>query len=161
MINHLQLRELVIQPALNGMELYSPSAEEMLICISAQESEDGYYLKQTVGGVYAALSIFQMQPETHDNIWNKTLSSVAHSYTGLLILKTCNYTLRPKASVMVYNLLYAACMTRAFWLSVEEPFVEVGDIDGFWDLYKRYWNTYEGKATKDEFMANYKRYVVS
>lgn len=157
MIQAIELRELVIQPALKGIHLYSPEAEELLIATCAQESEDGYYLKQTVGGANAALGIFQMQPETHETIWNTTL--IKNSGLGFLVLTSCSYTLRPKPEVMVYNLLYAAVMARIFWLHVDEPMPAVNDKDRRWYLYKKYWNTYAGKATQQEFEANYAKYV--
>lgn len=155
MINSGQLREFVIRPALNAIHLYSQEAEELLISTCAQESEDGFYLKQTVGGENAALGIFQMQPDTHESIWNGTLS--INTNLAFDVLKACNYPIRPKPEIMIYNLWYAAIMARVFWLHVKEPMPS--DMNGRWLLYKKYWNTYAGKATKEEFVANYNRYV--
>lgn len=155
MIYAKQLRELVIQPALKGINLYSEDAEEFLMCICAQETQDGFYLKQTVGGDEAALGLFQMQPDTHDSIWNTTL--VHNSGLAFDLLKLTHYPVRPKPEVMIYNLLYAAAMARIFWLHVKEPIPVT--MDDRWALYKKYWNSYLGKATKDEFVANYNRYV--
>lgn len=157
MIDCIELRELIIQPALKGIHLYSLEAEELLLATCAQESHDGFYLKQTVGGKCAALGIFQMQPDTHESIWNTTLTR--DSNLGFLVLTSCSYTLRPKPEVMVYNLLYAAVMARLFWLHVDEPMPAIDDRDRQWYLYKRYWNTCAGKATQPEFIENYNRYV--
>lgn len=157
MIHSTQLRELVIRPALKGINLYSPEAEEMLIATCAQESLDGYYLKQISDHKNAALGIYQMEPDTHDSIWNTTLT--ANSNLGFVVMTSCKYTIRPKADVMIYNLLYASVMARVFWLPVKEDFAEIGDIDALWFLYKKYWNTAGGKATKEDFVKNYSRYA--
>lgn len=157
MINHKQLRELIIQPALKAIDCYTPEAEELLISTCAQESQDGLYLKQTVGGDNAALGIYQMQPQTHEDIWNST--DQKFSYVKFAILKACNYALRPKPEVMIYNLWYATMMARVFWYHVKEPMPDMSDFNGRWTLYKKYWNTATGKATKEEFEANYNRYV--
>lgn len=157
MINHTQLRELVIQPALNGLGLYSKEAEEMLISICAQETQDGFYLKQTVGGKDAALGIFQMQPETHESLWENILST--NKDLKVKLMQLTGYLIRPKPDVMIYNLLYAAAMARIFWVRIEAPMPSVDDIEGRWNLYKKYWNTPKGKATYEEFVANYNRYV--
>lgn len=159
MINNKQLRELVIQPALKGINLYSPGAEELLIGTCAQESQDGFYIKQTVGGIHAALGIYQMQPETHDDIWKNTLTKGSvNTDLAVLVMNVCRYPMPPKAEVMVYNLLYASVMARIFWLHVKEPMPAVDDIDHIWSLYKKYWNTEEGKATKEEFVRNYHKF---
>ncbi len=157
MINSSQLRELVILPALKGVNLYSPEAEEMLIATCAQETHDGFYLKQMTHDKNAALGIYQMQPDTHDWLWNTTLTT--DSNLGFKVMTSCKYTLRPKADVMVYNLLYASVMARVFWLHIKDAFAEVGDTDHLWFLYKKYWNTYGGKATKEEFVKNYNLYA--
>ncbi len=158
MINSIQLRELIIQPALKGINLYSKEAEEMLIATCAQETHSGLYLKQLSGGKDAALGIYQMQPDTHDWIWNSTLTT--DSNLGFVVMTSCKYTIRPKPDVMVYNLLYASVMARAFWLHVKEPFPDIGDTDNMWFLYKKYWNTYGGKATKEDFVKNYNLYAI-
>ena len=159
MIVSAQLRELIIQPALRGIDLYSPEAEELLICICAQESHDGYWLKQTVGGTRAALGIYQMDPLTYEDIWANTLTKGECSKLGLRVMTSCNYTLKPKPEVMIYNLLYASVMARVFWLHVKADMPAVNDMDGRWFLYKKYWNTSAGKATQDEFVSNFNRYV--
>lgn len=156
MINHTQLRQYVIKPPLLAIGHYSPEDEEMLMSICSQETEDGFYLHQTVGGKNAALGIFQMQPDTHDDIWEKLKDSHIFSFK---IMKTLNFDEKPTADMMVYNLWYAAIMARLFWLHVKQPMPAINDSEGRWELYKKYWNTVKGKATKEEFMANYQRYV--
>lgn len=155
MIEHTQLRELVIVPALEGVNLYSPEAEELLVAIAAQ-SDDEFYLKKTIDND-TALGIFQMPPQIHELLWDSVLMVDYH--LGFKVITSLNYTLRPSAEIMVYNLRYAAVMARIFWLRIKDPFPEIDDLEGIWSLYKRFWNDLSGKATKPEFMANYKRYV--
>lgn len=157
MIDHTQLRELIIRPPLQYINHYKPEDEEMLISISAQETEDGFYLKQIRGGENAALGIFQMEPDTHEFLWDTILTK--DSSLGFKVMLSCNYTLRPKPEVMIYNLRYAAVMARIFWLHIEEPMPALHDSNGRWSLYKKYWNTYSGKATKEQFISNHDKYI--
>lgn len=157
MIDTHQLRELVIGPALDAIDLYCRGAEELLMATAAQESKCGYYLKQLANTPMAALGLYQMQPDTHDNIWDTTL--MKHSSLGFRLMSACNYGIRPKAEFMIYNLRYASMMARVFWLHVKEDMPKEDDLDTIWYLYKKYWNTSSGKATKEEFFENYSRYV--
>lgn len=152
-----QLRELVIEPALKAIDLYSKGAEELLVATCAHESKDGYYLKQLSNVPDAALGIYQMQPSTHESLWNTKLTS--DSYLGLRVMTACNYTLRPKAEVMIYNLKYSSIMARIFWLQIPDLLPDPDDLEEIWYLYKRYWNTLAGKATKDDFFSNYDKFV--
>jgi hypothetical protein len=152
------LLELVIVPALQGIDLYCPSSAMLILATAAQETEDGLYIKQTVGGDKAALGIFEMQPQTHEDIWEHTI--IPKSDLSFKISKCTGYPIKPKAEVMVYNLYYAAVMARCFWLFHGISFPQNLDVDDIWYLYKKYWNTIGGKATKEEFVSNYDNYVI-
>ena len=164
MINEKQFRELIIQAPLKAIGLYSEESEALLLSICAQESNGGYYLKQTTEGENAALGPYQMQEATYNDIWENTLSKPEHSDLKLRILTACRYPLIPRADVMVYNLWYATIMARVFWLHVKESMPPCPDssgtgLDKLWLLYKKYWNTAAGKATKEEFVAHYNQFV--
>ena len=161
MFNSQQLREYIIRPALQAIHMYSEGAEELLIATCAQESLGGTYLHQSKG---CALGIFQMEPATHDDIWNrfcmqegkegKELSSL-----GYQVLKGCRFVTPVPADVMVHNLFYATMMARLFWLRSSEVVLNTKDINNLWFPYKKYWNTEHGAATKVEFLTNYHRFT--
>src|SRR5688572_13952135 len=143
MIYARHLRQLVIQPALHDINLYTVNDEQFLMRICAQESLGGYYLKQLSESQESALGIYQMQPNTHDSIWNTTISKNPNLEKS--ILETTGYQYPPLPEDMVYNLQYATIMARVFWLHVKEPTPDANDIDSQWNLYKKYWNTEAGK----------------
>ena len=159
MIDQNQFRKYLIQAPLNEVGIYSRDAEELLIATAAQESVLGTYLHQESG---PACGIYQMEPNTHDSLWNHFLITTHNTgqeitTLGYHILKTCNYTLRPDASFMTHNLWYASLMARVFYMDIEDPLPHHDDYESIWTYYKTYWNTKFGKATRAEFFANLKK----
>ncbi len=63
-----QLHDYIIKPTLEymGGNYNSDKARFLLLCTAAIESNCGYYIKQVDG---PALGIWQMEPATHDDIW--------------------------------------------------------------------------------------------
>lgn len=161
MLNCTQLRELIIRPALQLINLYSLSAEEMLVATCAQESRGGTFIKQVRG---PAFGIYQMEPATHDSIWQeklmfddkdgKTINSL-----GYLILKGCKYIVSVPADTMIHNMFYSAMMARVFWLRFPEPLPSPDDFPEIWRQYKKHWNTEKGDATKEQFIRNYNNFT--
>ena len=80
MINHTDLRRLVIQPTLDAMVplwgtgVNHEAAANLLVGTVFQESVIGNQtrLKQVGGG--PALGIFQIEPDTHQDIWDNYLA---------------------------------------------------------------------------------------
>ena len=66
-INTKHLRLYIIRPTLQKINLWSEAAENLLLGTAAQESLLGTYLKQNGNG--PALGIYQMEPNTHKDIW--------------------------------------------------------------------------------------------
>lgn len=66
-----QLTELVIRPTLQKLGLYSAAAEQLVVGTIFVESR-AKYLKQIGNG--PALSIVEMEPATHDDIWQNYLA---------------------------------------------------------------------------------------
>lgn len=152
MLNPIQFRELVIRPSLRALGLYSPQAEELLLGTAIQESRL-VYLKQLGGG--PALGLFQMEPATHDDIWDNYLKyhpALGRSILGL----SCSPEL--DAGELVWNLLYATAMTRVHYLRVPEALPAEGDIDAQAVYWKEYYNTYLGSGTEEEYTENWYTY---
>ena len=92
MFNNLQFRQLIIQPVLRAIYLYSQEAEDLLVGTCAQESRGGTYLFQegTNPDLYASLQknilavgVYQMQSATHHRVSEpipKTLELQAEYY---------------------------------------------------------------------------------
>ena len=70
MIDVKQFRANIIEPALTVLELDSVAAQELLLGTAVQESRITY-LRQLGNG--PALGLFQMEPATHNDIWDNFL----------------------------------------------------------------------------------------
>ena len=154
MLNCEQFRNVILKPCLSALQLDTPVAEELLIATMAHESKGGTYLKQEGG---PALGIYQMEPKTHDDIWNAYLPSF-HDVT-YKTMAVCKLSMKPTADMMVYNLYYATCMARIFYLRIPQGLPATSDIDAIWDYYKKWWNTEKGSAEKDDFVRNYLKFI--
>lgn len=151
-INAGQLRELVIRPVLKRMNMYSLSAENLLMGIAAHESHLGTYLKQIGGG--PARGLFQMEPETEADIWSTYLS--AHrTDIAASVLEFKGQAPEPS----ITNLAYQVAMARVHLWRVPEPLPVASDIPALAQYWKVHWNTRLGKGTEADFIENYMRYV--
>jgi hypothetical protein len=150
MIDVKQLREEIITVALQKLGLYSDNALELLTLTCAQESRSGTYIKQVEG---PALGIFQMEPVTHESLWQSFLSR--RTDLAYKVLSSVYLSSKPPVEFLKYNLLYAAMIARCFYAKFNEPLPDANDIPAIADYYKRNWNTDKGSATVEEAIANY------
>lgn len=154
-----QLR-ILIRYVLKKLGWYSSDAVELLMLTAAAESNLGQYIYQ-VGG--PALGIYQMEPTTHDDIWDNYLSynqSVAdkiHQFaiTGHLY----DYDIKghgPEAEQMAGNLYYSTAMARALYRRFPEALPNGDDVASMARYYKRYWNTHLGASEVDKTIKKYR-----
>lgn len=140
MIDPSQLLKEIIRPVLKGLDLWSEAAECIVLGTACVESECGRWVRQLGGG--PALSIFQEEPATHDDIWLNYLAfrpDLARK-VRLLMINSEN----PMAEEMVGNLLYATAMCRIQYYRFLEPLP--GYLRGQAEYWKKYYNTKAGKA---------------
>jgi hypothetical protein len=154
MLNSSQLRELIIKPALSDLILYSEDAEELLVFTCANESDGGSYLKQVKG---PALGIYQMEPETYNDIWQNYIISKNDLY--LKLLHSFEASRMPSEDRLIYDLRFATAMTRIFYSRIKEPLPKATDIDGIWNYYKTYYNTSAGKADYNQALDKYQQLI--
>lgn len=157
-MNAQQLRTLVVRPTLTHMGMHSLEAENLLLGTAAQESRLGHYLHQVGGG--PALGIYQMEPETHWDIWRnflswrpqisaKVRSLAGHRWVGEFV----------GDAELVGNLFYATALARIHYWRRPEPLPRAGDLAGLAHYWKAFYNTAAGRGTEAEFVENYRRYV--
>lgn len=162
MIDPEQLREYIIRPVLKAMGKYSRNAEELLLLTAAQESALGEYIHQ-LGG--PAKGIYQMEPFTHDDIWDNYLA-----YRNDFAFQVQNWAVPsnhfenneetyPETQQLIGNLYYSTAMARCHYLRVSESLPEYSDVEGMARYYKKHYNTHKGKATVEETIRNYNKYV--
>jgi hypothetical protein len=154
MINALQLRTLIIEPALQMLGLHSEAAVHLLLGTAAVESAMGHYIAQVNG---PAQGIFQMEPATYRDLWANYIAFHPEIENKL------RDDFRGRAtnpSQMVYDLRYAAAMCRIHYLRIREPLPDAHDIEGMAQYWKRYYNTALGKGTPEKFIRAFEKYVM-
>lgn len=156
MINVQQLRELIIKPALNDLQLYSEDAEELLVFTCAVESMGGTFLKQING---PALGIYQMEPSTYYDIWDNYI----YHQASLQLRLTTNFNIGrlPSDFRMVYDLHFATAMARIHYARIPEPLPSSKDILAIWEYYKAYYNTNLGASSPALSLGKYHTYINS
>ena len=154
MIDNKQLREQIIKPALDSLQMYSDNAMELLVFTCACESLGGTYVKQVKG---PALGIYQMEPATYTDIWENYIKHRS-SLVQLLALNFSSPSI-PNPERMVYDLRFATAMARLHYRRRSEPLPHHTDIEAIWEYYKKYYNTHLGKAEKEESIKHYRKFV--
>ena len=150
MLDIKQFKNEIILPALTGMDAYSPAAENLLIGTALVESRLTY-IRQLGGG--PALGLFQMEPATHDDIWENYLrfrDELADSVRG---------DSAPYAERLIYDLRYACAMARAHYMRVPKALPDAYNIEGLGAYWKDHYNTNLGKGTVQKFVDAYTEYV--
>lgn len=110
-------------------------------------TESHYRHFSQVGGG-PALGLWQMEPNTHNDIWENVLK-----YREALAEKVRSLcTDGPKPSELMFNPFYAAAMCRVQYLRFEEAIPD--DIVGRAHYYKKYYNTHEGKGSVEKYLAD-------
>lgn len=141
-----------IKPALFKLGLYSPAAEQLLLATAIQESN--LIHRKQIGG--PALSYFQIEPKTHNDIWDNFLK-----YRPQLSNKVLQLMSNPasdKIKELENNDKYAAAIARIHYLRVPAPIPKYNDIAKMAAYWKRYYNTALGKGKESDFINNWNKY---
>lgn len=148
MIDREQFIDLIIEPTLEELGMYSVAAAELVLGTALQESRLTY-IKQL--GTGPALGVCQMEPRTHDDIWNNFLAfrekmrQVVSEIGG------------PDAKEMIWNLKYSVAMCRVHYRRVRFPLPQAGDLKGQAQYWKDHYNTDLGRGTTEEYISNWRK----
>lgn len=151
-----QFRSLIIEPVLSKLQIYSSEAEELLVFTCAAESDGGTFVQQING---PALGVYQMQPSTYTDIWINYIRARNQLATLMALHLGCNRI--PDITRLIFDLQFATAMTRIHYLRIIGKLPKADDVDGLWEYYKKHYNTEKGKATKEESIAKYKKFIKS
>ncbi len=146
-----ELRLYVIRPTLKRLELWSESAENLLLATCAHESNMGRYLTQQSG---QALGIFQIEPATHLDVWQHYLSYRPTLAKKINLLRSDQEDQSIKESELITNLAYATAIARLIYLRVPAALPAADNLAQQADYWKRYYNTSLGKGDTDNFIRN-------
>lgn len=151
------LRNYVIGPTLHYIGLWSESAENLLLGTAAQESHCGKMLHQVGGG--PALGVYQIEPNTHHDVWDNFLKYRSEFATLIQSLASTNYLSRHSPEELIVNLAYATAIARIIYYRVSDPLPFAHSVEAlgiYWDLH---YNKNPHKGTVEEFIYNYQKYV--
>jgi hypothetical protein len=154
MIDPKHLLDYVIQPVLKDLDLWSAPAERLLLGTACQESACGQYLVQLGNVKGGGLGIYQMEHETHQDIWLNFLNAGKRLS---LIEKISNWTDEFDSDKMIGNLYYATAMCRVHYLRDPKPIPHfLFEQAQYW---KRVYDTEKGAGTVQNYMNNWNRFV--
>lgn len=157
-MNAQQLLDYIVKPALKYMGGGYDSIESryLMMATAAIESDCGYYIKQ-IGG--PALGIWQMEPDTHGDIWQNCDALTKSKFIDLInnLGIGAYYPLNDHED-LTSSPLYACAMARLKYAMDPKALpVYTGaphlDMPAFYEVYKRVYNTEHGKSTFDKWCA--------
>lgn len=152
MIDIDQFRDLVIEPTLEHLGLYSVAATELVLGTALQESRLTY-IKQLGNG--PAVGLFQMEPATHKDIWENFLRY--RSDLTDKVRELAGQVATPAPEEMIWNMRYACAMCRVHYRRVREPLPTAGDRPSQAAYWKQHYNTPLGRGTQTEYIENWER----
>lgn len=159
-MKYSQVKEHIVIPVLKQMSIpYSEEAVELLLMTCAHESNGGEYIKQIEG---PALGIYQMEPSTHDDIWNNYLTSKPRLSADAW--EQMGRTMYSPKYLLIGNLNYATAMARIHYWRVSEALPKRKDfsqrdwLELLAQYCKNHYNTYLGKATRHKYLTDYLRW---
>ncbi len=124
--------------ALLDWGLHSDHCVELLAMIAAHESLGGKYRRQVGGG--PALGLYQMEPTTHDSIWDH--SDTIHG-------KALKLGIKRDLSKLEFDDRYATFVARAYLAMDKNPLPKTPEAMAAYC--KHYWNR-TGKATPEKYL---------
>ena len=140
------IRDHVITPALVAIDSYSDDRADLVLVTGAAESL--YQHVRQING--PARGWFQMEPRTHDDIWNNFLG---HSQRQHLLDGLQELTDRPGIYYeLEVNPWYAVAMCAIHYLRDPKPLPEAGARMEQATYWKRVYNTPAGRGTISEFL---------
>jgi len=148
----------VIEPVLCDLPGISGSqaAAQLLLGTALKESGNFRYRKQ-IGG--PALSFFQIEPVSHQDIWDSYLKfrPALKAYIETLMTKPD----ADKLNELENNESYAAAMARIKYQRCPAILPDLNDIDAMARYWKKYYNTPLGKGTVRGYLDIWKKSVGS
>ena len=154
-MNKDQLRGLITDIlSRNGLLKYGDNREvELLMMTAAHESKLGHYIRQ-VGG--PAKGIFQMEPDTADDIWdnylryNTNLHDILSDYTSKEFF----------SDELEWNIGYQILMARIHYMRDKQSIPPINNLKELSKYAKRVWNTSLGAATPEDYEDAYIRMCI-
>ena len=155
-----QIREYIIRPTLREMDLWSQAAENLLAGTAAHESNGFRAIHQYGSG--PALSWYQIEPATHDDLWLNTMPGLRRRLPrAVLVLEGMiarRYQGTPPSEYLLHNLVYATAICRLLYWRAPGALPDAADLAGLAAYWKRYYNTAAGAGVESDWLDAYAKY---
>lgn len=156
-MNPSQFLEWVIRPTLKRLDYgrNDSSVENLLLGTAIVESQGLSYLHQ-IGG--PALSLYQIEPATHDDIWDNFIAyreDLASKVRSFASQRWFTEDDEAMDSELMTNLAYSTVIARVHYMRVPEPIPD--DLEGQAAYWKTYYNI-TGKGTPEHYLALFNKY---
>lgn len=146
----------IIRPILLELDMWSQSAENLLMGTCAKETLMGQYLTQIEG---PALGIFQMENPTYIDIYQNVIPALSTKRKKILEKYYIFVDHIEDSRRLVWDLKFATIFCRFQYWRHPEPLPSSDDVQGLAHYWKTYYNTQKGKGTVEEFIECYQHYV--
>lgn len=147
-----QLHDHIIKPTLEymGGNYDSKNARMLLLATAAIESNCGYSLVQKGG---PALGPWQMEPETHDDIWDNCDALRSDHFSQSIDKLSDDIVWSHDYQFLINCLTYACAMARLKYSMDKEALPSHNEPYEIYRYYKRVYNTHLGASTWEKFQA--------
>ena len=135
--------------------MHSTAAERLLLGTAAAESLLKY--RKQIGG--PALGLFQMEPRSHDDIYENFLNYPGRAVLRQKIIGLLSHPDADKYDALVNNDPYACAMARVQYYRFPAPMPAADDLDALARYWKRYYNTASGAGTIAGFKEKWRAVV--
>jgi len=144
----------VIRPVLHDMDMWSKSAERLLLMTASHESGGFKHRKQVGGG--PALSFYQIEPDTLRDLYRNHLSFHGHKREAIRLFELEGFD---TPEIALLDDKYATAAARLIYSRCPEPLPDAADLENLGRYCKSYWNTDLGKATPQKYVDDFMRYA--
>jgi len=142
------LLSMVIRPALSKINLWSPSAEELVLGTAIVES-GLTYIRQWGDG--PALGLWQVEPATQNDLFTNFLNYRPELGSQLMELRAPNLSIDGEPR---HQPIYGAAVCRLCYYRKPDALPKAGDIEGQGQYWKQHYNTPLGKGTVTKYAYN-------
>lgn len=154
-----ELRLRAVRPALERLEMWSPAAENLVLGTASHES-GGFKHRVQIGGG-PALGLWQIEPDTHDDLYFNYLDYRPELRAKLISLKSAPDADDLDAELRDNDLYAAACCALLYHRHGEPKWDSPADVGAMAACWKRWFNTPKGRGTEAQFVSDYERYVLA
>ena len=162
--NAKQFRDHVVRPVLKDLDMWSLTAERLVLGTVAVESDFGHYIVQNGG---PAVGVVQIEPATAADIlfrYLKLRKDIDKRFQSSFVFS--NEPLVNWGSVPILriadkiktDLRFSVALCRLKYFMAKPALPAADDLDGIAQYWKTHYNTHLGRGTVSDFTEKYKRF---